>query len=285
MNCHTLFASRTPRHVWLLAGLALFMLSTFSSVEAGDIRAAGQVQFVDGSISILDSAGRARIAKVGMTVHEGDTVVTSSNAELHVETEDAGYIAVRPGTKLQFKVYRAEADGKDEAIIVLIKGTFRAVSGWIGKYNMQNYVIETPVATIGIRGTDHEPAFMPEITNSETLVGAPGAYDKVNSGTTYICNWAGTTILNAGRVGFASDDGSNLPVVLDRIPPFYRATRNEHLIDEKKGALDKRLHEKYRERAKESQSSTSPSSQNKDGQPQDHTGPGHPDHPDNPEPR
>ena len=39
-----------------------------------------------------------------------------------------------------------------------------------------------PTATIGIRGTDHEPVFIPEPKPGETPVGQPGTYDKVNSG-------------------------------------------------------------------------------------------------------
>ena len=45
---------------------------------------------------------------------------------------------------------------QESAFFRLLKGGFRAVSGLIGHTRREDYAVQTPVATIGIRGTDYE---------------------------------------------------------------------------------------------------------------------------------
>ncbi|HEX4872459.1 MAG TPA: hypothetical protein VFV27_09120 [Nevskiaceae bacterium] len=47
------------------------------------------------------------------------------------------------------------APGTSQAFFRLLKGGFRAVSGLVGKNDRNEYRVATPVATIGIRGTDY----------------------------------------------------------------------------------------------------------------------------------
>ncbi|HWY23269.1 MAG TPA: hypothetical protein VNX47_00020, partial [Nevskia sp.] len=46
-------------------------------------------------------------------------------------------------------------NGASRAFFSLLKGGFRSISGLIGKLNHDEYRVSTPVATIGIRGTDY----------------------------------------------------------------------------------------------------------------------------------
>ncbi|MDM4769330.1 hypothetical protein [Solimonas sp. SE-A11] len=50
---------------------------------------------------------------------------------------------------------QAAAGPGSRAFFKLLKGGFRAVSGLIGKVDRNDYRVTTPVATIGIRGTDY----------------------------------------------------------------------------------------------------------------------------------
>ena len=47
----------------------------------------------------------------------------------------------------------ASAPQPESAFFKLVKGGLRAVDGLIGQTTPQNYGVETPVATIGVRGT------------------------------------------------------------------------------------------------------------------------------------
>ncbi len=231
------------------AHLGLFLvLFASSSIYAAD-RKAGEVELTDGNIKIMDRGGHPKEAKLGTIIREGDTIRTGPQGELHMKTADEGYLALRPNTKVLIEVYRANGEQKDRATIALFRGTLRSISGWIGKYNAANYAISTRVATIGVRGTDHEPAFIAANVRSGSLVGEAGAYDKVNTGSSFIRNDAGTIFIDAGHTGYASFVTAKLPAVLERMPAFYAPTKNESRIDQRKDELSKSLDEAYRSRA------------------------------------
>src|SRR5262249_58079165 len=95
--------------------------------------------------------------------------------EVHLRMEDGGYIAVRPGTRMRIVNFRAEGGSDDRSVIGLLDGSFRSVTGWIAKLGPQRAIVRTPTATIGIRGTEHEPLVIPEGSSR----GDPGTYDRV----------------------------------------------------------------------------------------------------------
>jgi len=51
--------------------------------------------------------------------------------------------------------YQGQEDGTEKNTMSLIKGGFRTITGVVGKKNKKNYKVNTPVATIGIRGTHY----------------------------------------------------------------------------------------------------------------------------------
>jgi hypothetical protein len=156
-------------------------------------------------------------------------------------TDDHGLIAVRPNTKMKVEAYRANGDAEDRTIISLLSGTFRSIGGWIGTSNRDNYQINTPTAAIVVRGTDHEPSFVPEPRPSEQPVAPPGTYDKVNSGSIAIRNTAGEVVVRPKEVGFAPHDAKSVPHISKSVPEFYRSSRNESRIEKRKIAVEKQI--------------------------------------------
>jgi hypothetical protein len=205
----------------------------------------GTVELVEGDVKILDAAKNERIPKTGDAIEEGVTIVTGKDGEFHAHMEDEGYVAVRRNTRITIVSYSAEAKETDNAVFSLLTGTFRSVTGWIGKYFPKHYTIRTPVATIGIRGTDHEPFFIPQGSD-----GAPGTYDKVNSGYTYIENQSGKVLVSPGTAGYASINTGIAPKLLERVPEFFRPTKNEELIEKRKVLLEKHIEEKFTHKKK-----------------------------------
>ncbi|MDB5985474.1 MAG: hypothetical protein JWR16_527 [Nevskia sp.] len=63
--------------------------------------------------------------------------------------------AARPTQAAEGVAPATEAEPGSHAFFSLLKGGFRAVSGAIGKVKHEDYEVATPVATIGIRGTDY----------------------------------------------------------------------------------------------------------------------------------
>lgn len=213
-----------------------------------EINSAARVVFVEGDVAIIGTNKQRRAAKVGDTIFEGDSLATGKDGELHMEMEDGGYIAVRPNTKMQIVNYQAKGDDNDNSVLMLMQGSFRAVSGWIGKFNQQKYVVRTPNATIGLRGTDHEPLVIPK--GAAAAEGEPGTYDKVNVGGSTIKTAKGKADINSSQTGFVGLD-AKAPRILATTPKFFRAARNEKLIEGKYAAIQQRIMERREARRQE----------------------------------
>ncbi|MCC6472188.1 MAG: FecR domain-containing protein, partial [Burkholderiales bacterium] len=141
---------------------ALAATATLCLLPGAAYPQAGRFIYVTGDVQIVDQKGTARRAARGAQVDEGESVVTGATGQAQARMVDGGFIAVRPNTQMKFDEYRTPAAGRSEnAVISLIKGGFRSITGLIGRADRTRYAVKTPTATIGIRGTDHEPYFVP----------------------------------------------------------------------------------------------------------------------------
>jgi hypothetical protein len=206
--------------------------------------AAGKVDLVEGDVRIYDKAMKARTVKVGDGVNESESIVTGADGELHMQMADGGYIAVRPNTKMRIAIFRAEGDENDKGVFGLLVGSFRSITGWIGKHSPRNYQVNTPTATIGVRGTDHEPLVIPEGSKE----GEAGTYDKVNAGGSFIQTPHGRVEVAEHRAAFAAHAGTVAPRLLDSVPNFFRPTRNEQVLEHRHEAIQRTLDKRRNER-------------------------------------
>jgi len=207
---------------------------------------AGGVELAEGDVRFYDAARVVRRPKVGDPIHEGESIVTGADGEVHLQMEDGGLIAVRPATRMRIVNFRAEGHESDRMTIGLLEGSFRSVTGWIAKFTRNNYTVRTPTATIGVRGTDHEPYVIAE----GSALGDPGTYDKVNAGGTYIQTQYGRVDVAPGRAGFAHLRRAERPRVLAQVPTLFRATRNEARVTRRYQEIQKRLPQQREERRK-----------------------------------
>ena len=194
---------------------------------------AAHIELTEGEVKIYDTVNTMRKPTIGAAINEGDSIVTGVDGEIHLAMEDGGFIAVRPNTMMRISNYRAEGDDDDQGVFGLLRGSFRSITGWIGRHSARRYVVRTPTATIGVRGTDHEPTFI----EKDGPDGEAGTYDKVNEGSSFIKTDAGSVDIPAGKSAFAphkDKTGRFQPRLLDQVPHFFRATRNEHLIEKRR---------------------------------------------------
>lgn len=216
----------------------LLVLPAFGQSAGGSEHVtAGKVDLIEGDVRFIDAAGHERRPAYGDAVYAGETIATGADGEVHLNMEDGGYIGVRPDTRMQIVDYRAEGGSDDRSIFSLLRGSFRSITGWIGKYANQNYKIETPTVTIGVRGTDHEPKVIPEGSTD----GEPGTYDKVNIGATFMNGPQGRVEVGANQAGFAPRGRTARPRVLAHVPAFYRPTRNEARFAGRNEAIRKHM--------------------------------------------
>lgn len=210
---------------------------------------AGKTALVEGDVRIFDKEKQLRRPKVGDPLYKGDSIVTGKDGEVHFDMEDGGYIGVRPSTKMRIANYKAEGGPDDISVIGLLEGSFRSVTGWIGKLGRRRYQINAPAATIGIRGTEHEPKVILE----GSAEGDPGTYDRVYNGETFMQTPKGTVSVRPNQAGFAPVRGGVAPRVLDRIPDHFRPTRNETRFQGLHNRIQQNLDQQRQQRIKQIQ--------------------------------
>jgi hypothetical protein len=213
-------------------------------LTAGNLYAAGQIDLIDGDVSILNSHGELRVPARGDRVEAGDAITTGRNGEVHIITDDNGLLALRPNTTLKIDAYRADGGEDDNVALRLLRGSFRSITGWIGKNRPKNYMVRTATATIGIRGTDHEPLVVEDGPDA-------GTYDKVNTGSTLLDTPFGKIEIGPKQAGFAPKEGMQPPKLLAAIPSVFKPAKHEDAIEKSKDIIEKSRDEKLKEKQRD----------------------------------
>lgn len=123
----------------------LFFLNPAQAVEAG------HVVFVDGDARVAGNP-----ATIDMPVNEGDELQTGAKGHLYVKTIDKGFFILRPASTGRIVSYQIDALQPENTRIKLevIDGVARHISGDAVKQAREHFRLNTPVAAIGVRGTD-----------------------------------------------------------------------------------------------------------------------------------
>lgn len=122
-------------------------------VAAGQAGAAeaGRVVFVTGEVQVASKA-----AVLDAAVQEGDDITTGAQGYVYMKTVDGGFLILRPNSRARIIAYKIDADNpaNTRVKLELLGGVARSISGQGVKLSRQNYRFNTPVAAIGVRGTD-----------------------------------------------------------------------------------------------------------------------------------
>jgi len=129
--------------------LAFGLLWSLADIAAA--AEAGRVVFVTGQAQV---GGRA--AAQDAPVQEGDQLATGADGYVYVKTVDNGFLILRPNSKARVVAYAIDKNdpSKSQVKLELQQGVARAISGQGVQQAKQNFRFNTPVAAIGVRGTD-----------------------------------------------------------------------------------------------------------------------------------
>lgn len=111
---------------------------------------------------VIFSIGEARLEgreaplQRGDRVHVGQTVRTGENGHVHLRFVDKGYVSVRPRSRLTVDDYTRDVAQPDNNRVkfTLSGGTARLITGEASRQARHRFRLNTPVAAIGVRGTD-----------------------------------------------------------------------------------------------------------------------------------
>lgn len=127
---------------------------------------AGQVMFVLGRAIKHPEFGEQQTITKDMVVRQGDKLVTTSEAYVYVRMADGALLVLRPGSTLSIDLWRFNADKPEHSQIkyTLHQGLSRYVSGRGSQAAKEQFRFNTPLAAIGVRGTDFTVLAQPGLT-------------------------------------------------------------------------------------------------------------------------
>lgn len=196
--------------------ITLFLLLLASGLIYAEADSAGIVIMARGDVSAQNSRDElVRPLSRRSPILAGDTIYTGTDSRIQIRFNDNAILALEPDSQLQIQSYQARPDSPDEPEILmnLVAGGFRTLSGQLGKLTPGAYRVDTPVGSIGIRGT----LYGASIRQSSLILGV----------------WQGRIVLNTDFGEFELGDNSPFRFAavtsegfsgLDKLPPALAPT-------------------------------------------------------------
>jgi hypothetical protein len=194
------------RFLALVVGIAAFAVSGPSLAQ----RAQGYVQEVSGNVTGWVGSGQAARVDRGQTLPNNATVATGPQSYAVLKFEDGTAVLLKENTSFQVQnyAYNPKAPENANAIFNLVRGGLRMVTGLVTSRNRDALKVGTPLATIGIRGTE----FVAELVNP--------LYIQVINGVITVTNAAGTVLFSVGQAAVVTSSttlGGLVP--MSQVPP------------------------------------------------------------------
>jgi hypothetical protein len=130
---------------------SLSLLVLLVSVSFANI---GKIVALKGNVDVVRDNKTTNGIKSGFKLEKNDMLKTGPKAKLQIVFSDQTVITI--GKKSEFKVYDyfyKEGNKKPKASFGFLKGSFKSVTGNIGKIAKNRFKLKTKTASMGIRGT------------------------------------------------------------------------------------------------------------------------------------
>lgn len=118
----------------------------------------GRVVWVKGVFKAISMGNKERALDRASIIYLHDTLITDTNSQAQIVFTDNSLMTFKPNTRFEIAQYSYTPENKKgvgKYIMNLIEGGFRTITGLIAKGDPNAYQVNTPVATIGVRGTDY----------------------------------------------------------------------------------------------------------------------------------
>jgi hypothetical protein len=131
----------------LLAGFAGLASDVFAAEAKGLIVASR------GTV-IATGASDSRELKQGDEIFVEDSIMTGPKSFAVIQFLDGAKLTVKPDSEIVIEDYVYNGNADDKAMLNLVSGGLRVITGAMAKTNPENYKVKTPVALMGVRGTE-----------------------------------------------------------------------------------------------------------------------------------
>lgn len=156
-------------------------------INDGDDDAIGIVIASTGTVTVQHADGSTEVLSAGDRVYQDDVLTTDDGSSVGIRFADASRFSLGEEGKMQLDdfIYDPLA-GTGNSVIDVLQGSFAFVSGMIAKTGDDAMSVNTPVATIGVRGTtvagDVAPDGQTEVTLLPDTDGTLGEIAVFNDG-------------------------------------------------------------------------------------------------------
>ncbi|MFY0663921.1 MAG: FecR domain-containing protein [Natronospirillum sp.] len=205
---------------WLIVGAsALVLWAGVVSAAMANERPVARVVSLTGSAQLDDLESATR----GTALHEGSVVETGPDSRLRMRFNGGSLLTLGENTRFEISRYEPATDSSEQvAYFRVLSGVILAIADGVTP-GSDSYVIETPAATIGIRGTIVWGGyFIPGQADYVLLEGGPVTVSNASGEVLLTDVGQGTTVLvdDAGRDETAPYD----PVFWDGTKVFDAVT-------------------------------------------------------------
>lgn len=174
------------------------------------ILAVGQVIKSRGKTFVISKKNEKRNLDLGSEIFVGDRVFTGVKGFIRLNMIDEAKIDLRCNSEMLIEDYQLLRGG-NRSVIYLIKGSVKKITGTIGKMADDVYEMHTPLATVGVRGTEYAIRVLQQHGCDGSLdVNSKGLFVKVNRGGIDIKSQQEALALNQGEAAHLADETSNL---------------------------------------------------------------------------
>jgi hypothetical protein len=132
--------------------LVLLMLGPAVALALDD---SGRIMYLRGDVNATDPSGAVRALQRDDRVYSGDMVESGPRGLAQIVFPDNSMLSIKPNSKVHLEKYLYDKDdpSKDKAVVSVVKGALRGLTGVIGERNPDSVTYKNRTSVIGIRGT------------------------------------------------------------------------------------------------------------------------------------
>jgi hypothetical protein len=201
LNPHA-FINNDPTRMKAGVRLKLPQRSTAHAVPSTKVKQAktkkvGVVIESNGSVVAVDKNKVSRKLNIASTIFIGDKVITGEDGFVRLRMVDDAVLELHCYSIMVIEDYAINTANR-RSILNLLQGSLRKITGKIGKQSADTYELKTPVASIGVRGTEYALRVFQSKGCGGTVDADDGLYLEVIKGLVDVHNKSGKAVAAKG---------------------------------------------------------------------------------------
>ena len=165
------------------------------------LKRVGTVAESSGSVIAVDKRKISRKLVKGNPVYLGDKVITGEEGSVRLKMIDDAVLDLRCFSIMVIEEYALNSTSR-RSILNLLQGSLKKVTGQIGKMTKDVYELKTPVASVGVRGTEYALRVFQSKGCGGTIDADEGFYLEVIKGLVDVHNVAGSEVIAKGETAY-----------------------------------------------------------------------------------